>query len=85
MAKEIVIKEKELNINIIIVAKKKGSKNDSNLRFFLRVWVASNLVIKICEEQAKIHLRKKFLLNKAFLDWIDFLTIVLVKLNRMEK
>ena len=54
MAKEIVIKEKELNINIIIVAKKNGSKNDSNLRFFFKLWVASNLVIKICEEHAKI-------------------------------
>jgi predicted DNA-binding ribbon-helix-helix protein len=59
MAKEIVIKEKELNINIIIVAKKNGSKNDSNLRFFLRLCVASNLVIKICEEQAKITLNEK--------------------------
>ena len=37
IAKEIVIKEKELNINIIIVTRKKGRKNDSNLRFFLRV------------------------------------------------
>ena len=69
ITKEIVINENEFKISKKIANKKKGNKNDSNFKFFFKVWLASNLVTNICEAHPKIILKEKIFV-KTSISWL---------------
>ena len=69
ITKEIIISENEFKINQKIANKKKGNKKDSNFKFSLNIWFASNLVTNICEAHPKIILKEKIFV-KISISWL---------------